>query len=203
MNERAGAPLQGFGVELAPLRAEDATELGRISDDALWRFSPQGPGPLPASEAQHRAWLDQWMHAALAAIAEQRELVFCVRRISDGAVVGSTRYLNLAWAHRRVEIGGTFYAPAARRTAVNTACKLLLLGRAFDELGCQRVELKCDARNVASRTAIARLGAVEEGTFRRHMILGDGYTRDTVYFSVLDAEWPNVRSRLRARLQAG
>lgn len=140
------------------------------------------------------------MQSSLAAIAEQREAVFTVRRLADGAIVGSTRYLNVAWRDRRVEIGGTFYAPSARRTSVNTACKRLLLGRAFEELHCLRVELKCDSRNAASRSAILRVGAKEEGLFRQHMVLGDGYVRDTVYFSVIDREWGGVRERLDAML---
>lgn len=200
MITRAAAPLTGFGVALEPLRAEHAAELAGIADDVLWRYSPQQPGPRPATPEQHRAWIDTWLKAALAAANEGREAVFGVRRVADGALVGSSRYLNVAWPHKRVEIGGTFYAPAARRTAINTACKLLLLRRAFDELGCVRVELKCDARNDASRTAILRLGAIEEGTLRRHLVLGDGFIRDTVYFSVLDAEWPAVRERLESRL---
>jgi RimJ/RimL family protein N-acetyltransferase len=113
-----------------------------------------------------------------------------------GRVVGSTRYLAIVPAHRRLEIGFTWIARPWQRTAVNTEAKLLLLGHAFDRLGCHRVEFKTDALNGPSRAAIPRLGAREEGTFRRHMVMPDGRLRDSVYYSVVDTEWPAVRARL-------
>jgi RimJ/RimL family protein N-acetyltransferase len=192
--------LRGFGVSLEPLTPAHVDELVRVGDDVVWRYQPMAPGPLPRTPDEHRAWWTRWLELAERGIANGEE-VFCVRRDLDGALVGSTRYLNVAAAHRRREIGGTFYRADARGNAVNPACKRLLLARAFDELACVRVELKCDARNLASRAAIAKLGAQEEGTFRRHMILGDGHIRDTVYFSILDSEWPAVRSRLDERLK--
>jgi RimJ/RimL family protein N-acetyltransferase len=117
--------------------------------------------------------------------------------------VGSTRLANVEPAHRRAEIGWTWVAAPWQRTAVNTEAKLLLLGHAFDAMGCQRVELKTDALNARSRAAIARLGAVEEGTLRHHMITESGRVRDTVYFSILAGEWPAVRAGLEARLEGG
>lgn len=125
---------------------------------------------------------------------------FCVRRVSDGALVGATRYMAVVEAHKRREIGGTFYGADARGGFVNPACKRLLLAHAFEALGCHRVELKTDVRNLASRAAITKLGAKQEGIFRRHTILGDGHVRDTVYFSIIDAEWPEVRAKLDLRL---
>ena len=194
-----GDRLTGHGVVLEPLEAAHLPALADGMDDVAWRYQPQATGPFPSTPAEQRAWIDRW-YALVAAGIDAGERVFAVRRVADGVLVGSTRYLNVALAHRRVEIGGTFYRADARRTSVNTACKRLLLARAFDELGCARVELKCDARNAASRVAIARLGAVEEGTLRRHLLLGDGFLRDTVYFSILDREWPAVAAALDARL---
>lgn len=188
----ARAPLAGHGVRLEPLEPRHRAELlAPASDPAAWEFTPVDDrgGPLAA-------WLDTWFDRAMAC----GDVVFAVRRLADGAIVGSTRYLNVEPAHRRLEIGGTWYGPDARGTAVNPACKLLLLEHAFEALGALRVELKCDARNARSRRAIAKLGATEEGVLRRHMILGDGWVRDTVYFSVLDHEWPRVRAGLEARV---
>jgi RimJ/RimL family protein N-acetyltransferase len=121
---------------------------------------------------------------------------------ATGAVVGSTRFGNLAPAHRRAEIGWTWLAAPWQRTAANTEAKLLQLGHAFEAWGCERVEFKTDALNERSRAALARLGAVEEGTLRHHLVTERGRLRDSVYYSVLAAEWPAVRDRLRARLRA-
>ena len=120
---------------------------------------------------------------------------------ASGRVVGSSRYLNIAPADLRLEIGWTWIDPAFQRTAVNTEAKLLMLGRAFDELGCRRVELKTDARNEQSRAAILGIGATFEGIFRRHMVMTGGRARDSAYYSNLDDEWPVIRDRLRARLE--
>lgn len=117
--------------------------------------------------------------------------------------MGSTRFANADPGNRRVEIGWTWLGRAFQRTALNTEAKLLMLGHAFDQLGCLRVELKTDALNARSRAAIRRLGAVEEGTLRRHMITSTGRVRDTVYYSVLREEWPAVRAGLAARLERG
>jgi N-acetyltransferase len=115
---------------------------------------------------------------------------------TTGRVIGSTRYANIERAHRRLEIGWTWIARPWQRTAVNTESKYLLLRHAFETLGCVRVELKTDSLNAKSRAAILRIGAREEGTFRNHMITSSGRIRHTVYFSIVDAEWPEVRSRL-------
>lgn len=110
--------------------------------------------------------------------------------------MGSKSYLDVAPEHLRIEIGWTWLGAPARRTAVNTECKLLLLRHAFETLGCGRVQLKTDGRNLRSQTAIARLGAVREGVLRKHVILPDGFVRDTVMFSITADEWPGVRARL-------
>ena len=197
----AAAPLCDEAIALEPLHRGHFDELVPILDDEIWRYQPIAPGALPRTAGEHADWLGRWFAASEAGIASGGEIVFCVRRLGDGAIVGSTRYLNIARAHLRLEIGGTFYRADARRTDVNTRCKRLLLARAFDELGCMRVELKCDARNLPSRTAIARLGATQEGIFRQHILLGDGHRRDTVYFAILDGEWPAIRARLDQRIR--
>jgi N-acetyltransferase len=115
-------------------------------------------------------------------------------------VVGSTRYGNIDPPNRRLEIGWTWITPAYQRTAVNTEAKLLLLAHAFERLEAHRVELKTDALNEKSRKAILRLGAVEEGIFRKHIVTASGRVRDTVYYSIIDTEWPVVKARLESRL---
>jgi RimJ/RimL family protein N-acetyltransferase len=119
---------------------------------------------------------------------------------ATGRAIGSTRFGDIALEHGRVEIGWTWIAPSHQRSAVNTEAKLLQLGYAFDELGATRVALKTDGRNQRSQAAIERLGALREGTLRRHMRMPDGFIRDTVYFSILAEEWPAVKERLEERL---
>ena len=137
------------------------------------------------------------------ALDEQRRGVSLPFAIIDRATdepIGSTRYGSIALADRRLEIGWTWYAVSHQRTAANTESKLLLLTHAFEHVGVVRVEFKTDALNAKSRAAIVRLGAVEEGTFRKHMQTVSGRVRDTVYFSILDTEWPAVKARLTSRL---
>ena len=128
-----------------------------------------------------------------------RALPFVV--VLDGKVIGSTRYANIRLADRALEVGWTWYVPRVRRTWVNAAVKRLLLRHAFEVLGLVRVELRCDARNIASRRAIAMLGATQEGILRQHMRLPDGFYRDTVVFSVLATEWPPVLAGLEQRIR--
>jgi RimJ/RimL family protein N-acetyltransferase len=120
---------------------------------------------------------------------------------SSGRIVGSTRFMNIDAPNRRVEIGSTWIVPAWQRTAVNTEAKYLMLRHAFEHWACLRVELKTDALNQQSRTAILRLGAKEEGTFRKHVVTWNGRVRDSVYFSILDTEWPAIKSKLAERCQ--
>src|SRR5258708_7632647 len=130
-------------------------------------------------------------------------VVFATVERSSGRVIGSTRYMNIDRANRRVEIGSTWIAPAWQRTAVNTEAKFLMLRHAFETWGCMRVELKTDALNLKSRNAILRLGAKEEGTLRKHLVTSTGRIRDTVYFSILDTEWPQVKTNLLAKREGG
>jgi RimJ/RimL family protein N-acetyltransferase len=135
------------------------------------------------------------------ALAEQERgesVVFATVERTSGQTIGSTRFMNIDRANRRVEIGSTWIAPPWQRTAVNTEAKYLMLRHAFEVWGCMRVELKTDALNQKSRNAILRTGAKEEGTLRRHTLTWTGRVRDTVYFSILDNEWPEVKERLVA-----
>lgn len=132
--------------------------------------------------------------------ADTTRAQFAVIDRATGGVVGSSAYLDIRPAHRGVEIGYTWYAPSVRGTRVNPESKWLLLRHAFETLGCVRVQLKTDGRNVHSQRAIAKLGAVLEGTLRRHIVMPDGFVRDTVMFSILPEEWPAVEQGLLARL---
>jgi RimJ/RimL family protein N-acetyltransferase len=129
------------------------------------------------------------------------DLPFAVIHVPSGRAVGMTRYLNIDAENRALEIGGTWYGLAYQRTSVNTECKYLLLGYAFETLDCVRVQLKTDLRNERSQRAIERLGAVREGVLRNHMILPDGTLRHSVFYSILPEEWPSVRARLAAWLE--
>jgi RimJ/RimL family protein N-acetyltransferase len=138
--------------------------------------------------------------------AEQQRgesVVFATVERSSGKVIGSTRFMNIDPANRRVEIGSTWIAPAWQRSAVNTEAKYLMLRHAFEVWKCFRVELKTDALNQKSRNAIQRIGAKEEGTLRKHVITWTGRVRDSVYFSILDTEWPEVKRRLENKLATG
>ncbi len=187
--------LCGQAVRLEPLTRDHLAPFVRAGlDPELWRWVPS---PV-RSEEEMAAYVEK----ALDERQRGLSLPFAIVDLLSGQVIGSTRYANIEPAHRRLEIGWTWITPTHQRTRANTEAKLLLLTHAFEALGAIRVELKTDSLNQQSRRAIARLGAVEEGTFRNHMILpGTGRVRHTVYFSITDAEWPAVRSGLRGRLR--
>jgi RimJ/RimL family protein N-acetyltransferase len=185
--------LAGRYVRLEPLAPRHLAGLVAVGlDPDLWRWTNM----LVDTPEKMRGYLDD----ALAEQARGLSLPFATLERESGRVVGSTRFTNIDPTHRRVEIGATWIAPPWQRTAVNSEAKLLMLRHAFDTLRCIRVELKTDALNLRSREAIRRLGAQEEGTLRRHMVTYTGRVRDTVYHSILDSEWPAVRTRLEARL---
>ncbi|MGV8996511.1 MAG: GNAT family N-acetyltransferase [Parvibaculaceae bacterium] len=185
-------PLNAFGVALEPLNESHRTGMAVAGrDPKIWRF-------LPFDVSDNG--FDRWFDATLALEQSHRDAIWAVRRTDDGTVVGTTRYLNIAEHDKRVEIGGTWYAPDVWAGVVNPACKFMLLAHGFETLGLNRIELKTDARNERSQSAIARLGAVREGLFRRHMVMPDGHIRDTVYYSIIKEEWPAVRDGLIARL---
>jgi RimJ/RimL family protein N-acetyltransferase len=137
----------------------------------------------------------QWIEEALEA---PNQLPFAIVETQKGKAVGSTRYLNIRPEHRSLEIGWTWLGQEWQRTAVNTEAKLLLLTHAFERLGYLRVEFKTDARNLRSQEALERIGAAREGVLRKHMIVQGDYSRDSVYFSVIDEEWPQVKERLQS-----
>ena len=141
--------------------------------------------------------MDEYVAVALDMRERHDAMPFVVRDSASGDVVGCTRYFNVDTRNRRVEIGHTWYAKRAQRTPVNTECKLMLLAHAFDVLGCIAVEFRTHWFNHASRAAIARLGAKQDGVLRNHQLMADGARRDTVVFSIIDGEWPAVRQHLR------
>jgi RimJ/RimL family protein N-acetyltransferase len=186
--------LMAARVRLEPLEEAHRAGLACAANDAtIWTH-------MPHDAAGDR--FDAWFDSALALAAARREAVWAVRRTSDGALVGGTRYLAIEPSHRRLEIGHTWYAPEVWGTHVNPACKLALMRYAFESLGFNRIELKTDALNLRSQAAIAALGATREGVFRAHMVRRDGTLRDSVYFSVIRSDWPAVQERLTARLGA-
>lgn len=138
----------------------------------------------------------QMVRKALKAKEEGKEYPFTIIDQETDTVVGSTRFLDISVPHRNLEIGSTWLSPRVHRTAINTECKFLLLRYCFETLGTVRVQIKTDLRNLRSQKAIERIGGVKEGILRRHRILPDGYIRDTVYYSILDLEWPKVKSHL-------
>ncbi len=191
--ELAPVTLAGRHVRLEPLaerHLEGIWEVGR--DPELWRFT--------VTQLRERADVDRWFEEAERGRAAGTSLAFATVLADGGRVVGSTRFGNASVADRRVEIGWTFVGRPWQRSAVNTEAKYLMLRHAFEAVGCVRVELKTGHRNLASRAAILRLGAKEEGTLRRHTRMHDGSWRDTVFFSVLDDEWPEVKAGLEARM---
>jgi RimJ/RimL family protein N-acetyltransferase len=145
--------------------------------------------------------MQNWVRDILSRAEKGTDLPFVVMHLATGRVAGATRYLNIMPKDRGLEIGGTWYGTEFQRTAVNTECKYLLLSHAFEALGCIRVQLKTDLRNERSQQAIERIGAVKEGVLRNHMILPDGRYRHSVFYSILDTEWADVKSRLEQMLK--
>jgi RimJ/RimL family protein N-acetyltransferase len=154
-------------------------------DASIWEHMLYGE---VRSEEDVRRWVQD--------ILSRPDLPFVAVHLESGRVAGATRYLNMAPEHRGLEIGGTWYGLEFQRTVVNTECKYLLLRYAFETLGCIRVQFKTDSRNERSQKAIERLGAVKEGVLRNHMILPEGRFRDSVFYSILDTEWPEAKKRL-------
>jgi RimJ/RimL family protein N-acetyltransferase len=187
----APVTLEGRVVRLEPLGLEHLGALCAVGlEPSLWAFTTI----QITTPAEMRGYVDT-------ALAEQRAgtaLAFATVDRATGTVVGTTRFANAVHEHARVEIGWTWVAPRWQRTGVNTEAKLLMLRHAFEVLRVRRVELKTSALNLRSRAAIRRIGATEEGTLRKHMINADGSARHSVYFSVLDDEWPAVQARLEA-----
>ena len=183
--------LTGVRVRLEPMETAHADALWAVGrDPEIWRLNP----------APVQTWDDMRAYVAQA-LAEQARgvsLPFVTVETGSGDIIGSTRFGNIVTAHRVVEIGWTWITPAWQRTFVNTEAKYLMLRHAFAIWGCNRVEFKTDSLNTRSRNAILRLGATEEGTFRNHMITAGGRLRHSVYFSIINTEWPDIQRRFQS-----
>lgn len=192
--ERATAELVGERVRLEPLAERHADGLyrqGRRAED--WAYMPRS---CFADLEDTRRWIAE-------ALATPGHRPFAIIDIASGEVAGSSRYLNIREAHRGLEIGWTWLGRPWQRSGVNTEAKYLLLRHAFEDLGCIRVEFKADARNSRSQAALERIGATREGVLRQHMVVQGGFLRDSVYFSILDREWPAVKSHLEGLMHTG
>jgi N-acetyltransferase len=193
----APVTLEGSAVRLEPIRREHAEIFWDIAKDSLDDIFQWIPYRVKTHEDFQRL---------VEKIFEEQErgesVAFATVERGSGQVIGSTRFMNIDRANRRVEIGSTWIIPAWQRTAVNTEAKYLMLRHAFEVWNCFRVELKTDALNTRSRNAILRIGAKEEGTLRRHVLTWTGRVRDSVYFSILDSEWPSVKTTLEEKLNA-
>ena len=186
--------LEGHGVRLEPLLAAHASDLAVAAGDGkLWELW------YTAVPSPDRA--DAYVADALTGQQAGHMLPWAVRELSTNAIIGSTRYHDVVPAVDRVEIGHTWYAARWQKSHVNTACKLLLLAHAFDTVGCAVVGLRTDNFNFNSQRAIAALGAHKDGVIRHHQARRDGTVRDSVMFSILRTEWPDVKRHLTTRLE--
>lgn len=185
--------LEGRHVRLEPLTlAHEEALIAAASDGEIWNNT--------STVVPSRETMAAYITAALDAQAQERELAFAIIQKASGQVVGTTRFYFIECDYRTVEIGYTWLAASVQRTAVNTEAKLLLLTHAFDNWRCIRVAFVTDVLNQQSRTALLRLGAKEEGILRNHMVMPGGRYRDSVLFSIIEAEWPQVKARLLSRL---
>jgi len=196
MREIHPLTLTGNYARLEPLTAAHAQGLAQIGvGQDFWKFMLYGD---MLSEQD----MANWVKDMLARAQRGSDLPFAVIDLASGRVAGATRYLNIDAQNSGLEIGGTWYGTEFQRTAINTECKYLLLRHAFETLHCIRVQLKTDLRNTRSQKAIERIGAKKEGVLRNHMILPDGRIRDSVYYSILNTEWSEVKAALERRLKA-
>jgi N-acetyltransferase len=190
--------LEGEHVRLEPLQPKHAPLLWELAKDHLqdlFEWIPYQLESLKSFEEFNARVLDEQKHGF--------SVPFATFERRSNQIVGTTRFMNMDLPNRKVEIGSTWIAPPWQRTVVNTEAKYLMLRHAFEVWKCLRVELKTDAMNQRSRNAILRLGAKEEGTLRKHMLTWNGRQRDSVYFSILDTEWPQVKARLQSKLRQG
>ncbi|APX74519.1 GNAT family N-acetyltransferase [Achromobacter insolitus] len=186
--------LAGEVVRLEPLAAGHAAPLAQVGlHPELWKLQPE---PVQTLDDMQR-----YVDRALAAQREGHCLPFVIVRQEDDQIIGATRYMDVALAHKRLEIGGTWLTPSSQRSGANTEAKFLLLQHAFETIGIIRVVFKTELSNMQSRQAILRIGGVEEGVFRKHLIAQSGRARDMIYFAILDEDWPTVKARLLTRLR--
>jgi len=182
-------------VRLEPMTEVHISALAEIGiGQPFWDFMVYGPMETADD-------MRGWVQDILSRAAKGTDLPFVAIHLESGRVAGATRYMNIMPKDRGLEIGGTWYGPEFQRTVVNTECKYLLLRHAFETLGCIRVQLKTDLRNERSQKAIERIGAVKEGVLRNHMILPNGYYRHSVFYSILDTEWPEVKRRIEGMIK--
>jgi len=186
--------LTGRYVRLEPLSEAHVPDLCRVGlEPSIWRYMLYG-------DIDSAAKMLGFVQDLLGRQAAGTDLPFAALDLAAGRAIGCTRFMDIQTRNRGVEIGGTWYGPAYQRTAVNTECKYLLLRHAFEVWDCIRVQFKTDRRNERSQRAIERLGALREGVLRNHMLRPDGTIRDSVYYSIIDSEWPAVKARLEAML---
>ena len=186
--------LTGQHVRLEPLAEAHVPDLSLVGlEPSIWRNMLYG-------EIDSEARMLGFVQDLLRREATGKDLPFAVIELGSGRAIGCTRFMDIQTRNRGVEIGGTWYGLAYQRSVVNTECKYLLLRHAFEAWDCIRVQLKTDLRNERSQRAIERIGAVREGVLRNHMIRPDGTPRDSVYYSIIDREWPAVKARLEAML---
>lgn len=186
--------LEGQHLRLEPLSESHLEELVSLFDVEIWRWYTD---QIKTPDAL-RSFLQKILHEQTAG----RTLAFAIRDKKSGQTVGSSRFMNVSPAHRKVEIGSTWYGPRWQRTFANTESKYLMLSHAFDSLSCISVQFQTDALNEKSRAAIERLGAKLEGVHRNDRICSDGRIRNSVYYSITDSEWPEVKQRLLVRLNS-
>lgn len=196
LNIRLPVTLEGSVVRLEPIRREHAQlfwDVAKNDLEDIFRWIPYA--------VKTREDFEKLVEKAFAEQERGESVVFATVERASGKTVGSTRFMNIDRVNKRVEIGSTWIAPPWQRTAVNSEAKYLMLRHAFEVWGCIRVELKTDGLNQRSRNAIVRIGAKEEGTLRRQLVTSTGRVRDTVYFSILDSEWPQVKARLESKIR--
>jgi N-acetyltransferase len=187
--------LTGRLVRLEPLQISHAADLYEAAlDETIWTYMPRLPVRLPADMEQIIVTAIQEREAGIS-------LAFAIIDLARGKAVGSTRYLSISPANRGLEIGWTWLSPTIQRTGINTECKYLLLHHAFEALGAIRVQLKTHHLNYKSQHAIERLGAIKEGVLRNHVIMPDGSYRHSVYYSIIESEWPQVKAGLEKKMQ--
>lgn len=181
-------------MRLEPLSESHHDALCEVGlDPELWKWIP--------IQVLDRDQMMRYIRAELSDQEKGTSIPFATVERASGKVIGATRFMNIDAANKRVEIGSTWIAQPWQRTAINTEAKYLMMRHAFETLGCNRVELKTDSLNTKSRNAILRIGAKQEGIFRQHMVTWSGRLRDTVYFSVIAPEWPEVKANLEAKIR--
>lgn len=185
--------LKGRSVFLEPLEQVHKMPLFDASnDDRIWDYHSEG------HDSANR--FEKWFDKAIAGQQSGASLVFVVKLAEENQIIGSTRYYDTSESHKRLTIGFTWYNPAYWGSKINPECKLLLLSNAFERCNVNRVSFEVDSRNGRSLKALEKLGAQKEGVLRKHIVLGDGYIRDTVVFSIIDDEWLAIKESLEERL---